>query len=299
MRLDDLEITLLGEGRGRKYYLALYHGKIKLFARKYNTDVAKQVARIARLHRAKVLVLPLYFNTGPVLEFTNLSRKRYVKRVFEQVSDQSIRALSTIAMAERLNIIVPGSLEKAGAHYYISRLLINHEGRIVSKYRKLILSNIESLYNIVPGKDIGIFNTRSLNIGVAINDEILYPELLRIYKILGSDLVISPMNPFNYKYSMATYIAKSRIEENNLPLIIMGSIIEFRGDLGGGAPTIIYDEEGNKIYEYNGIKPNLILLPMNFFRRKSKVIGDLDRLIHIMKIYRKILRNSGMQVGIE
>lgn len=299
MRLDDLEITLLDGGKGKKYYLALYHGKIKLFARKYNTDVVKQVTKIARLHRAKVLVLPLYFNTGPVLEFTNLSKKRYVKRVFEQVSDQSIRTLSTIAMAERLNIIVPGFLEKAGAHYYISKLLINHEGKIVNKYRKIVLSNIESLYNIVAGRDVGIFSIRNLNIGITINDEILYPELLRIYKILGSDLIISPMNPFNYKYSMATYIARSRIEESNLPLIVMGSIIEFRGDLGGGAPTIIYDEEGNKIYEYNGTKPNLILLPISFFKRKNRAIGDLDKLIHIMKIYRKILRNSSMQISIE
>jgi len=175
----------------------------------------------------------------------------------------------------------------------ISSSLINHEGRLENKYRKLILSNIESLYNIVPEKDISsiLFNTRSLNIGVATNNEILYPKLLRIYKILGSDLVIFPMNTFNYKYSMTTYIAKSRIEENNLSLIMMGSVIEFRGELGGGAPTIIYDEEGSKIYEYKGTKPTLILLPMNFFRRKSKVIGDLDKLIHNMKTYRTIERS--------
>ncbi|RLG80764.1 MAG: hypothetical protein DRO40_10685 [Thermoprotei archaeon] len=56
MRLEDLGITLLDERKG-KNYLTLYHGKIKLFARKYNTDVAKQVARIA-IHHAKILVLP-------------------------------------------------------------------------------------------------------------------------------------------------------------------------------------------------------------------------------------------------
>ncbi len=298
MRLTDLEITLLGESKGRRYYLALYHGRIKILGQKPNTEAAKQVAKIARMHRAKILVLPLYFNTGPLLEFFGLPRARNIKKYFEQISDRSIRALSSVAMTERISIIVTGFLEKAGAHHYISSLLINHEGRIISRYRKLVLSSTESIFNIVPGKDISIFSIRGLNIAIVINDEVMYPELLRIYRILGADLYVLPLNPCSYKYSMTTYIARARIEENKTPLIVLGSIIEYRGDLAGGAPTIIYDEEGNKIYEYNGSKPNLILLPLNTFK-KNRGLGDLDKLIHIMKIYRRALKNSIPRVSVE
>ncbi len=288
---SSIDIEFIGEKVKDRKYIALIHGRTKIFARKHNVEKIRRWIRIARAYGARVVVLPPYFNTGPVLEYTDLSKRRYVKRLFEQVKDHSIQVMRGLALTEAVSIIIPAFLEKAGSHYYVSSLFIGRDGSIKCRNKKMVISNIEDYYNIVTGKEVNVFKTRVGSIGVIINEEILYPEIFRMYLLKGCTLYVITLNPLSYKYTYITYVARSRVSENGLPVIIQGNIIEYHSNVEGGAPSVIYNCDNNKLFEYNGVWPKIIMINPDSLCTNDDV--NKSRIKYLGRVLAKTVKEAG------
>ncbi|RLG81777.1 MAG: hypothetical protein DRO40_09205 [Thermoprotei archaeon] len=296
--VDKLKLIFIpkkrrGDSSGSKY-IAIYHGVTRLYAKKYNVEKTKMIAKIARAKNARLLILPPYFNTGPVLEYSDNAMRRYVNRLFEQVSDSSIRAMKNTALSEDIDVFITSFLEKSGAYYYISSMLIDREGVIVDKYRKIVLTDVESSYGVHSGRSPGLFVSSRMKIGVLIENEVFVPELARVLSISGVDLLITSLNPLDYSHKMISTIGRARAIENGLHHILVGSIVEFHNKVVCSAPTIIYDYDGNIVFEYNSIEPAIIFIEQDYLLKKiNPPIDPVDSvIIHriISKYYKRIYK---------
>ncbi|WFO75700.1 carbon-nitrogen hydrolase family protein [Desulfurococcaceae archaeon MEX13E-LK6-19] len=288
MRLPDIEIIYADKEDSvkspRKSYVAVYHGLTRIYSRKLNIERIKVIAKIARAKRARALILPAYFNTGPIIEFSDLSQRKYMLRLFEQVSDTTIDSLRGIALSERIDILVSSFLEKAGAHHYISSLMILKDGSIGGRYRKILLSEKEDLYGVKSGKKIVVFNTSKINYGVVINDEIMVPELCRGLKALGANIIVVPVNPLGFKYKMAYIVGRVRALENDIAVLFVGGVIEHHDKIVSAAPTVLISNAGDPLFEYNENKPALIFFDIDTLAKESAGILDVLTIYHINKI---------------
>lgn len=292
MQLLDIEIIYAGKDKvlksPRRGYVAVYHGLTRLYSRKLNVERVKLVAKIARAKKARILVLPPYFNTGPILEFSDLSKKKYMLRLFESTSDSTIDSLKGIALSERIDIVVSSFLEKAGAHHYITSLLVLKDGSIGGKYRKILLSEKEDLYGIKGGRKIIVFSTSRMNYGIVINDEIMVPELCRGLKALGANVIIVPINPLDFKYKMVYVVGRVRAIENSIAVLFVGGIVEHHEKIISAAPTVLISASGEPLFEYNKNKPALILFDAN------SLVGEPAGLLEVLTLYQinKIVFNE-------
>ncbi len=285
----SVKIDFIGERTRDRKNIAIVHGKVKIDAKRLNLEFIRRIIRIASAYSVRVTILPPYFNTGPILEYSDLSKKRYTKRRFEQVSDHTIQVLRRLALLESTSIIVPAFLEKAGAHYYVSSLFIGRDGSLKYRYKKIVLSDIESQYNIVSGREVNVFASKIFNFGVVINDEILYPELFKLYRVQGCNFFLVALNPLVYKYYYVSYIARSRVRETYSPIALIGSIIEYH-KVEGGAPTVIYDSDGDMIYEYNGLDPKIIIINPDNIHINELGPTEYARIRDLGKLLSKTLR---------
>lgn len=261
----DKELERSSVEKKIKNYLGVYHGIVRIYARRINLDRIKYVAKIARSKQVRILLLPPYFNTGPIIEFygASLKKRKYLTRLFEKTSDSSIRALKSIALSERMDVLVTSFLEKAGAHYYVSSILILKNGSLGGKYRKISLTKEENLYNVHSGKNVVVFNTSRMNYGILINNEIKIPEFCRCLRALGANIIIVSLNPLDFKYKNIFLIGKVRAIENNVPVLFVGGIVEYHDKVVSAAPTVLINSEGEPVFEYNENKPALILFDMD------------------------------------
>ncbi len=285
----EVKIDFIGKKSRERKNIAIIHGRVKINARRKNLEVIRRFIRVARLYGSRVVILPPFFNTGPIMEFNDLSKKRYVKRRFEHITDQSIQVVRGLAISESISIIVPAFLEKAGAHYYVSSLYIGMDGRLRCRYKKIVLSDIESLYNIVSGKEANVFYTRIFNFGVLINEEILYPEIFKLYRIQGCNFFLVALNPFTYQYPYTSFIARSRALENSSPIALLGSIVEYHS-VEGGAPTVIYNCNGDLVYEYNGLEPKIIIINPDSIQANDLEPSEYARIMNLNKLLLKTFR---------
>ncbi|MEM2235286.1 MAG: carbon-nitrogen hydrolase family protein [Desulfurococcaceae archaeon] len=285
----QVDVDYLGKSDAGRY-IAIIHCKVIAFARKRNIQNVIKNIRLAKKLGARYIILPPFFNTGPVVGIDGVSEETR-KKFFELTSDKTAKIIAALARLERVNIIVSGFLEKAGAYHYVSSLFINYEGKLLAKRRKLVVSSKEVANGIKAGKSIELFRIKGLTIGVVIDDEVYYPEIARVYRVLGASAMIASINPLYVNYLTLSHILKTRVEENSLPLMVPGSVLYVSNSLKGLVPSMVYRCDGSKIYEYGGLEQRLILVPLETLTSGVKSNNDFESLTHVGKIYFKALKD--------
>ncbi len=287
----QVDVDYLGKSDAGRY-IAIVHCKIIAFARKRNIQNVIKNIRLAKKLGARYIILPPFFNTGPVVGINGVSEET-CRKFFELTSDETTKIIAALARLERVNIVVSGFLEKAGAYHYISSLFINYEGKLSAKRRKLVVSSKETANGIKAGKSIDLFRVKGLTIGVVIDDEVYYPEIARVYRVLGASAMVASINPLYVKYLTLSHILKTRVEENSLPLMVPGSVLYVSNSFKGLVPSMVYRRDGSKIYEYEGSEQKLILVPLEILISDEKNNNDFESLTHVGKIYFKALKDLG------
>lgn len=287
----QVDVDYLGKSDAGRY-IAIVHCRIIAFARKRNIQNVIKNIRLAKKLGARHIILPPFFNTGPVVGIDGVSEET-CKKFFELTSDKTAKIIAALARLERVNIIVSGFLEKAGAYHYVSSLFINYEGKLLAKRRKLVVSSKEVANGIKAGKSIDLFRIKGLAIGVVIDDEVYYPEIARVYRVLGASAMIASINPLYVNYLTLSHILKTRVEENSLPLMVPGSVLYVSNSFKGLVPSMVYRCDGSKIYEYGGLEQKLILVPLETLTSDVKSNSDFESLTHIGRIYFKALKDLG------
>ena len=170
--------------------LCLIQMNSKTASRDENVERAGAFIDEAARRRPDVVVLPEFFNVEYFPQFRDYRYMDYAEtedgytqtRMKAKAREHEIHLVSTIFEAAR-----PG-------FYYDTAMLINPEGRIVGKYRKVHPAAHLSLEKIYfrGGSSFPVFPIGDWTVGVSICYDNLFPESCRCLMLHGAELIIAP-----------------------------------------------------------------------------------------------------------
>lgn len=135
--------------------------------------------------------------------------------------------------------IIAGMLERDGGKAYDTAVLIDRQGRIAGKYRKVHLPLAEVEDGETPGSEYPVFNTDFGRIGILICWDLFFPETVRIMRLEGAEIVFVPIagDPGARHYDVTT---RARALDNGVYLVT---------SVSDGAASRIVSPDGEVIAE--------------------------------------------------
>lgn len=134
--------------------------------------------------------------------------------------------------AKRRNAwIVAGIYERESPAIYNTAVLIDRQGRLAGKYRKVYLPREEIEGGLTPGEDYPVFQTDFGRIGIMICWDLQYADPARNLALRGAELILLPIWGGNEA------LPKARAIENQI----------FLAASGYNHPTYILDPEGRTL----------------------------------------------------
>lgn len=123
----------------------------------------------------------------------------------EPVPGTTTKFLGAVARKHNL-YIVAGLLEKEGDAVYNTSVLIDRNGNLAGKYRKVSLPREEIDGGITPGNTIPVFDTDFGRIGMMICWDVTFPETARTLAKQGAEIIFLPIWGGDVKLAMARAI---------------------------------------------------------------------------------------------
>jgi len=159
-----------------------------------NVQKAEKLIDEAANKGVKVVALPEMFNfLGPDKEFLSQA---------ENIPGPTIERMSNKATKHKLYILCGSILEKSKEldKVFNTSVLIDPQGEIISRYRKIHLFNLEikggPLYRestfVQPGREIVTIDTKRTNFGLSICYDLRFPELYRKLTFNGARVIFIP-----------------------------------------------------------------------------------------------------------
>ena len=136
--------------------------------------------------------------------------------------------------------IVAGIYEREGVAVYNTSVLIDRQGELVGKYRKVYLPREEITAGITPGDDYPVFDTDFGKVGMMICWDVQYADPARALALRGAELLLMPIWGGNET------LAAARAIENHV----------FLAASGYDHPTYVMDPKGEllaKAYEQGDV----------------------------------------------
>ncbi|MGN0004921.1 MAG: nitrilase-related carbon-nitrogen hydrolase [Candidatus Gastranaerophilaceae bacterium] len=165
---------------------------IQLHSKSGNKDVnIKKVEYFVEKNSKRgldIVVLPEFFSTG-------IDRKSFVENPEDVYGGETILKISEIAKRYRTNIVAGSVIEKENGKLYNTSFVINREGEIVNKYRKIHLYNYlggTEGENITAGDEEVIVELDFGKVGLGICFDIRYPLHFKKLAKMGADIIVLP-----------------------------------------------------------------------------------------------------------
>jgi len=141
----------------------------------------------AQMQKADLVVFPELCLTGYVV-------RDQIYELAETIPGSSTRRIEAIAKEKGVHIVfgMPELSEKTKATIFNTAVFIGPEG-LIGKYRKMYLPNhsvFEEKRYFRPGYQAAAFDTPIGKIGLCICYDIFFPEVIRLTRLRGSQLVI-------------------------------------------------------------------------------------------------------------
>ncbi|MCB0687078.1 MAG: carbon-nitrogen hydrolase family protein [Saprospiraceae bacterium] len=152
--------------------------------------------------------------------------------IAESVPGPTTEYLGNIARSKKM-YIVAGLIESDGDAVYNTAVLLNRNGELAGKYRKVCLPREEIEGGVTPGTDFPVFDTDFGKIGIMVCWDVSFPEPARQLAMQGAEIILLPIWGGNIN------LAKARAIENQIYLV--SSTYDMR--------TGIFDLEGNLVSE--------------------------------------------------
>ncbi len=154
--------------------------------------------------------------------------KRYGD-VAETIPGPTTKTLGDLAR-KRKSYIVAGIYEREGQVVYNTAVLLDREGKVAGKYRKVYLPR-EEMEQLAPGNDFPVFKTDFGTIGIMICYDVFYADPARGLAGNGAEIVLLPI------WGGDQTLAKARAIENQIYLVASGY----------DHPTYIMTPEGERL----------------------------------------------------
>lgn len=152
--------------------------------------------------------------------------KKYAD-VAETIPGPTTKTLGDVAR-QRKSYIAAGIYEREGPAIYNTAVLIDREGRVAGRYRKVYIPREEIEGGITPGSDYPVFRTDFGTIGMMICWDVQYADPARVLALRGAEMILMPIWGGNET------LGKARAIENHVFLVSSGY----------GYPTYVMDPDG-------------------------------------------------------
>jgi predicted amidohydrolase len=172
--------------------------------------------------RADLIVLP----EGITVVGTGMS---YVE-VAETVPGPTTEKLGALARRHKA-WVAAGIYERDGRAVYNTAVLVDREGRVAGKYRKVYLPREEVERGLTPGNSYPVFGTDFGRVGLMICYDVFFPDPARALAAQGADLILLPI------WGGDETLAAARAIENKVFLVASGY----------DHPTYIMDPDGKRV----------------------------------------------------
>jgi predicted amidohydrolase len=165
----------------------------------------------------------------------------------EPIPGPSTEFLGNVARENNL-YIVAGLLEKDGAIAYNTAVLIDRQGSLVGKYRKVSLPREEIDGGLTPGNETPVFDTEFGRVGMMICWDVTFPETARALARHGAEIIFMPIAGGYVKLAMA------RALENQVYLVsstydMISAVFDLEGEVIGEAtvahPVVVTEVDLN------------------------------------------------------
>jgi predicted amidohydrolase len=212
--------------------------------------IRKNVAK-AKREGAQLVIFPELSLTGYVV-------RDQIYELAERIPGPSTRFVEELAKESKLHIVfgMPEASEKAQATLYNSAILVGPKG-VIGKYHKMYLpthSVFEEKRYFRPGYQVAVFDTKLGKIGLVICYDIYFPEVTRLTRLNGAQLIVCISASPGIRRSFFETLTTARAIENTafLAYVNMAGIedgLQFWGGsrmIGPGGRIIAqakYDEE--------------------------------------------------------
>lgn len=152
----------------------------------------------------------------------------------ETVDGRLVKAVSEKALKYGAYVVLCFN-EKEGDFLYNTALLIDRKGNIAGRYRKMQLPLNEAEAGTFPGDDYPVFDTDFGRIGIMICWDQCFPEVARILRLKGAEMIFVPTIGDSPIQSICRAI------DNGIHVVVAGS--------DGPKPSRIVDPDGKLLAE--------------------------------------------------
>ncbi len=166
--------------------------------------------------------------------------------------------------------IVAGLLEREAPAIYNTAVLIDRQGRIAGKYRKVYLPREEIEGGLTPGNDYPVFTTDFGRVGMMICWDVQYADPARALALHGAELILMPIWGGNET------LAEARAIENRV----------FLATSGYDYPTHVLDPDGKILADAPDESGSVAYATIDLNRRyMDDWLGDMrGRLFHELRL---------------
>ena len=240
---------------------------------------------ITEIKDADVIVLPEVWTVGWSCEnFTDSAE--YLEH------SETIKFLSEIAKEKNTNIIGGSFIRKdIGGTYKNSCPVIDRHGNLKAIYDK---NHLYSYYGcsegkyITAGKNPVMVNIDGINYGLTICYDIRFPEIYRVYRKSGADILINCAAWASSKPVQWEMMTKSRAIENQTFMVAVNQFGLMKNNETNLGHSRIIDYNGNVLSEILSgegvIKTCLNLEEMYKFREKCAILNDIKNSYEVKSL---------------
>lgn len=185
--------------------------------------------------------------------------------------------------------LIPGSyFEKDGDKIYNTTPVINPDGEIVSRYRKMFPFYPYEV-GVTPGSDFCTFDVPDVGrFGVTICYDMWFPETIRTLAVMGAEVILHPTMTGTIDREIEFSIARAMATVNQCFFFDVNGL-----DSGGTGRSIICGPDGRVLYEA-GSTEEMIPIELDLERvRRSREMGVL-RLGQPLKSFRDHIGDFGI-----
>jgi predicted amidohydrolase/ribosomal protein S18 acetylase RimI-like enzyme len=188
-------------------------------------DFARQCTYYADLaadQRADFLLFPELL-TNQLIPLVKEQRPAMRVRGLDRFTEPYLELFSKLAIDFNLNIIGGTHLAIEDGSLYNIAWLFHRDGRIDKQYKLHITPGEARWWGVRGGRDVNVFDTDCGKIAILICYDVEFPELARIARAKGANMLFVPYNTdLPSGHTRVRTCAQARCIENNLYVILSG-----------------------------------------------------------------------------
>ncbi|MBK8501637.1 MAG: carbon-nitrogen hydrolase family protein [Saprospiraceae bacterium] len=186
------------------------------------------------------------------------------------------------SMAKKYGIwLLPGSIfEKCGDHIYNTATVINPQGEVVTRYRKMFPFYPYEV-GVTPGSEYCVFEVPHVGkFGVSVCYDMWFPETIRTLAVMGAEVILHPTMTGTIDRDIELSIARAMATVNQCFFFDVNGL-----DTGGSGLSIVCGPDGRVLYQAGG-NEEIIPIELDVERvERSRELGVL-RLGQPLKSFR-------------